>query len=60
MNRLRSPLLTSSIKQLELNGKAPMPSQQREDRRRLEAHKSEIKSWQRLQRMHLIRGERSE
>ena len=57
---LRSTLLTDKIRDLALNQAAPMPS---ETQRLVEIKKKtreSIMSRQRLQRMHLVRGERNE
>ena len=57
---MRSELLTRKIKALALNQKCPMPTEQQEAERQKQDTKDMIKSWQRLQRMHLVRGERNE
>ena len=59
MMKLRSPLLSSTVKSLELNGNAPMPTEQQEIEREKRDTKDMILSWQRAQkRMRLYAVER--
>jgi hypothetical protein len=57
---IRTPLLTDKIKSLALNEHAPMPREEKMAEKIKQETKESIKSWQRLQRMHLVRGERNE
>ncbi len=57
---IRSPLLTDKIKSLALNQEAPMPTHTERLEEMRKKQRESILSWQRLQRMHLVRGERNE
>ena len=52
--KLRSPLLSSTVKRLELNGKAPMPTEQQEIEREKRDTKDMILSWQRAQKRMML------